>query len=183
MPTFTIDNENNITAFTEAPVTDNQIEGFSTEKQLAKLTAGWHASRLIDVWNSFAGVTPFDDLKPVKKFMNRQAAVARIWKAIQRLTPTDAPQGAPVKRKKARASKPHKSEDGANVARDGSKKAQVLDLLRRPEGVTLEEIMKTMDWQAHTVRGFISGMVTKKLGLKVESSRGEDKIRTYRIVE
>ncbi len=39
-------------------------------------------SRLIDTWNSFAGVAPFDDLKPVKKFTDRKAAVSRIWKAV-----------------------------------------------------------------------------------------------------
>ena len=50
------------------------------------MAAGWPAERLVEVWNSFAGVAGFGaDLKPVKKFENRKAAVARIWKAIQRL--------------------------------------------------------------------------------------------------
>ena len=41
--------------------------------------------------------------------------------------------------------------------------------------------MTATTWQAHTVRGFISGTLGKKLGLAVESVRGEDKVRTYRL--
>src|SRR5208282_4834426 len=52
-----------------------------------KLAGSWPATRLVEVWNSFAGVAPFDNLKPVKKFTDRKAAVARIWEAIQRLAP------------------------------------------------------------------------------------------------
>ncbi len=65
MPVFTIDATNNITAHAELPA---GAEGaFSTAKELAKLTAEWPVSRLIETWNSFAGVAPFQDLKPVKK--------------------------------------------------------------------------------------------------------------------
>ena len=74
-------------------------------------------------------------------------------------------------------------KDDAPTARDGSKKAQVLDLLRRPNGASLDEIMTETGWQAHTVRGFISHAITKKMGLAVESLRGEDKVRTYRVAE
>lgn len=54
-----------------------------------------------------------------------------------------------------------------NVGRDGSKKAAVI--LSRKDEATLEAIMKATDWQAHSVRGFISGALIKKSGLKVES--------------
>ena len=66
-------------------------------------------------------------------------------------------------------------------AREGSKTATVLDLLRRPKGATLQEIMKVTDWQAHSVRGFISGNVGKKMGLTVESTKNEGGGRTYHI--
>ena len=60
-------------------------------------------SRLIEVWNSFAGVAPFNNLKPVKKFPDRKAAVARIWEAVQRLVPdwfrNRRPDVAPAKGK------------------------------------------------------------------------------------
>jgi hypothetical protein len=67
------------------------------------------------------------------------------------------------------------------VAREGSKKAEVLDLMRRPKGATLAEVMKATGWQPHTVRGFVSGTLIKKLGLKVESFRSDEKERCYRI--
>ena len=54
------------------------------------------------------------------------------------------------------------------------------DLLRRPGGVTLKELMKFTDWQAHSVRGFISGTVGKKMGISVESSLRTDGERVYR---
>jgi hypothetical protein len=53
--------------------------------------------------------------------------------------------------------------------------------MRRKQGATLKDIMKATGWQAHTVRGFVSGTLIKKQGLKVESFRSEDKERTYRV--
>ena len=60
---------------------------------------------------------------------------------------------------------------------------KVLDLLKRSGGVTLAEIMKATGWQPHSVRGFISGTLGKKMGLKVESVKGEDGERTYSIAK
>jgi Protein of unknown function (DUF3489) len=192
MNTFTIDSDNNIAVLSGKPDGADNSESFSTPKELAKLTADWPISRLVDTWNSFAGVAPFNDLKPVKKFTNRQAAIARIWKAVERLVP-DAAQTAqtvapakgtgkksPAKPKRRDTKRPG-AKRNANVAREGSKKAEVLDLMRRAKGVTLAEIMELTGWQAHTVRGFVSGTLVTKLGLKVESFRSDDKARTYRI--
>ena len=105
MATFTIDSHNNITAHAGLPADADESELFSNQKELAKLTAGWPASRLVDIWNSFAGVAPFDDLKPVKKFTDRAAAVARIWKAIARLSPLVTPPVADVAPGKAKGKK------------------------------------------------------------------------------
>jgi len=69
----------------------------------------------------------------------------------------------------------------APVARDGRKKAAVLALIRRPEGATLAELMEATGWQAHSVRGFLSGTVGKKMGLMVESFKAPQGERTYRI--
>jgi hypothetical protein len=66
-------------------------------------------------------------------------------------------------------------------ARDGSKTAKVLDLLKRPGGVTSKELMKATGWQPHSVRGFLSGTVGKKMGLTVISTKGEDGERTYSV--
>jgi hypothetical protein len=62
-----------------------------------------------------------------------------------------------------------------------SKQARVLDLLRRGDGVSLGELIATTGWQAHSVRGFLSGTVKKKLGLTVISEKDVDGERRYRI--
>jgi len=80
---------------------------------------------------------------------------------------------APKSAKNAKAAKP--------PARDGSKTAMVLELLKRPGGVTAKELMKVTGWQPHSVRGFLSGTVGKKMGLTVVSTKGEDGERTYSV--
>src|SRR5579859_3622181 len=94
-------------------------------------------------------------------------------------------QGAPKKGKSGKkansAKKAPKGRKKAGAARDGSKAAKVLDLLKRADGATLKDLMKATGWQAHSVRGFLSGTVGKKLGLKVASTKTEDGERTYSI--
>jgi hypothetical protein len=199
MTTYTIDTENSITAHATKQEA-GEGESFSTQQELASLVAEWPADRLIEVWNGIPGVTP------VKKFPNQKSAVSRIWKAIQSLdggspakVATAAPKGANTakaaakKGKKAKASakaKPAKAAKGKRakagnkpaVVRDGSKKAEVLGLLQRKGGATLAQIMKATGWQAHSVRGFISGAVGKKLGLTVNSERRADGERVYNLV-
>jgi hypothetical protein len=65
------------------------------------------------------------------------------------------------------------------AARKGSKTAEVLVLLKRPGGATLQQLMAATEWQPHSVRGFISGTLGKKMGLTVESAKTEDGKRTY----
>jgi len=185
MSTFAIDTDNNITAFAEYEDALNHRIGstegtFATQKELSKLSADWPITRFVDVWNTFAGVVPFDALKPVKKFTDRKTAVARIWKAVQALTPAPARHAAPAAPRKAKAAKESTAKDAAPTAREGSKKAIVLDMLRRPEGATLADIQSATGWQAHSVRGFISGALGKKMGLTVESFKTPDGARGYR---
>jgi hypothetical protein len=68
------------------------------------------------------------------------------------------------------------------VAREGSKKARILTLLKQAKGATLDEIMRATGWQAHSVRGFISGNLGKRMGLKVNSTRRCGGERSYRIL-
>ena len=88
-------------------------------------------------------------------------------------------EGKPTK-KQAKAKKAAiKKEKPA--AHEGSKKAIVLELLRRKEGATIADIAKATQWQNHSICGFISGTLTKKMGLTVESVKKDSGERTYRI--
>jgi hypothetical protein len=57
----------------------------------------------------------------------------------------------------------------------------VLDLLKRTGGVTSKELRETTGWQPHSVRGFLSGTIGKKMGLHVASTKGENGERNYSI--
>jgi hypothetical protein len=83
--------------------------------------------------------------------------------------------------KKAKSGNRARRAEKATPAREGSKTSQILGLLKRPGGATLQEIMKFSEWQPHSVRGFLSGTLGKKMGLTVESTKGEDGERTYSI--
>ena len=102
-----------------------------------------------------------------------------------------APRRAPVAPAKGKsgkkatpAKKPHKGAKKAKAAkpvREGSKTDRILELLKRPGGVTAKDLMKATGWQPHSVRGFLSGTIGKKMGLTVVSTRGEDGERTYSV--
>jgi hypothetical protein len=198
---FTIDNDNDIRVHEAEAQAEEAAKATAgtivvrSEKELAKAAAEWPASRLVELWNSFAGVAPFTDCKPVKKFENRDKAVARIWTTIQRLgnaiapTPPQEPKPAAEtkkggKPKAAKAAKPKGKatkgkKAGAGKPREGTHKAQVIAMLQRKGGATLEEIVKATNWQKHTVRGFIS-ILGSKGGMKVTTTRREgDGARVY----
>jgi hypothetical protein len=115
------------------------------------------------------GTTQADKPKPGKK--------ARVARHRAHVGPK---KGKALKNANA-AKKAPKAQKEASVARDGSKAAKILDLLKRPDGATLAELMKATSWQAHSVRGFLSGTVGKKLGLAVVSAKTDDGERTYSV--
>jgi len=87
----------------------------------------------------------------------------------------------PESGKKARpARKANKRATKGNV-REGSKTAKILALLKRPGGATAKELMKATGWQPHSVRGFLSGTIGKKMGLVVRSTKGDSGERSYSI--
>jgi hypothetical protein len=70
----------------------------------------------------------------------------------------------------------------AAPAERGTKKAKILALLKRPGGASLQQLRKATGWQAHSVRGFLSGTLKKKMGLRVVSTKPQEGERTYRIL-
>jgi hypothetical protein len=97
---------------------------------------------------------------------------------------------APEKAKSAKKATPAKGRAQSNKgakrakpggAREGSKAAKVLALLKRAGGATLKELMKATGWQPHSVRGFLSGAVYKKMGLAVESTKTDSGDRRYSV--
>ena len=192
MKSFSIDRDNRTAAVAGSKQTGN---AFRSEAELHKLTAEWPVSRLVEIWNSIPGFTA------VRKFTDRKTAVARIWKAIQNLesgggapaasvaageaaaapVPTPQKKTTPGKHS-AQAGKPaRKPSITAAAARPGSKTAEVLGMLSRPRGATLLQLMQATDWQAHSVRGFISGTLGKKMRLQVTSTKSEDGVRRYSV--
>lgn len=113
-------------------------------------------AQLTAIWNALP------DAAPVTRFQDRASAVRRLWGALCRL-PVDP---GPI--------------NGPSAPRSGSKQAKVVNLLKRPAGVTVAEVMETTGWQPHTVRGLFSGALKKKHGLTVISAK-EDRGRVYRI--
>jgi len=90
-------------------------------------------------------------------------------------------EGVVTKANSKKAKPVSKRVADGGVPREFSKKAIVLDLLRRKDGATMAEIAKATEWQNHSIRGFISGTVGKKMGLKVESARNAAGDRRYRV--
>lgn len=139
-------------------------EEFATERQLERLTASWPVSQLVDMWNGLAGV------KQVRKFTDRKTAVRRIWKAIRRLEVGSDRTGAIGSGlHHSAASRARNKSVARGRGTPATKADQIIMLLKRPSGATLKSIMAVTGWQAHSVRGFISGQLRKRMGLEVQS--------------
>src|SRR2546421_8995269 len=89
------------------------------------------------------------------------------------------PAAAPKKDAKAGKKAATRAKE-TSTPRAESKGAKILALIGRPKGATLAEIQKATDWQAHSVRGFLS-TAAKKHGLKIESTKTEAGDRVYQI--
>ena len=106
--------------------------------------------RLLALWNALPGV------EKRRKVADRDALIDQLWSAIEAL--------------------PEPQPD----AKRPSKQDEVIAMLRRPEGATVDEVVSATGWQRHTVRGVFSGTLKKKLGLTLASAQ-EERGRVYRI--
>jgi len=98
-------------------------------------------------------------------------------------TGRDEPDSAAIPATDNETAPPAPDSPRPRKTREGTKQAQLVDMLRRPEGATIAEIVEATGWQAHTVRGAMAGALKKKLGLTVESEKIEGRGRVYRIAE
>src|SRR3954464_2453586 len=132
---------------------DDIVIGSAAEIAASRLSL----ARMVAIWNALPGTTA------ISKFQDRKKAAQRLWTAFAQLPVEPEPFVASLN--------PHA----------GSKQAQVIGLLQRPEGATIDEMAAAMGWQRHTVRSLISGALKKKLGLQVVSEKTE-RGRLYRII-
>jgi len=110
--------------------------------------------RLLALWNTLPGV------EKRRKAGDPTALINELWSAIE-MWPDQEPPSNPKR---------------------SSKQDEVIAMLRRLEGVTVDEVVSVTGWQRHTVRGVFSGTLKKKLGLTLASAQ-EERGRVYRIVE
>jgi len=117
------------------------------------------------------------ELAPAVAVAPKATTKARVGARRANVAPTkgNAAKKATPKKKAPKGAKKAKG------ARDGSKTAKILDLLKRKDGATLADLMRATDWQAHSVRGFLSGTLRKKMGLDVTSTKSEDGERSYSV--
>jgi hypothetical protein len=119
-----------------------------------------------------------------KKGASQKKGAPKSQKAAKGAKPKTAASAKPKKATPAKATKVSKAaKPKTEGVREGSKTAMVLALIQRAKGATLAEIMEATSWQAHSVRGFISGTLGKKMGLTVSSTKREDGTRVYSIAK
>src|SRR5215472_5863588 len=135
----------------EPPATVNDGELVVASKEELH-AAPLSGKRLLALWNALPG------LEKRRTVGNRGALIDRLWPAIEALPD------------------PELEPD----AKRPSKQDEVIAMLRRAEGATVDEVARTTGWQRHTVRGVFSGTLKKKLGLTLASAK-EERGRVYRI--
>jgi hypothetical protein len=142
-----------ITLCRDAPATANDGE-IAVASQEELHAAPLSGKRLLALWNALPGI------EKRRKVGDRNALIDQLWSAIEAL-PDPEPQ---------------------SDAKRPSKQNEVIAMLQRPKGATVDEVVTATGWQRHTVRGLFSGTLKKKLGLTLTSAK-EERGRVYRISE
>jgi hypothetical protein len=184
---FRIDTDGGISAYPAKAEAQQAVAAdggqiFATERELAEVAKTAPMQTLVDTWNSLTGVTP------VKKFKDRATAAKRIWEVVDTtlapiMTASFAPEGkarggkaAAKEPKAARTKTPTPDTTTPAPAREGSKKARAIAMLKR--GTTREELETAFGWLPHTTRGFLSILGKTHT---IEVAKGDDGVRIYRL--
>jgi hypothetical protein len=160
MKTFRVDAKNRVRAMAATSAgQEERSSSFASEAELERLAASWPSSRLVEIWNGLPGVTA------VRRFTSRGAGVRRIWNAVQMLEPSKTERHAP---------------SGA-----GSRKEQMIAMLRTAGGATLPQLMQASGWQAHSDgEGFVihCEFVTNASTTHGSGACKDNKDRLYRLM-
>src|SRR5690242_461626 len=140
-----------ITLSRETPAAMTEGEIAVTSKEELH-AAPLSGKRLLALWNALPGV------EKRRKLGDRAALIDQLWSAIEALPEPEPP----------------------SEAKRPSKQDEVIAMLRRREGATVDEVASATGWQRHTVRGVFSGTLKKKLGLTLASNK-EERGRVYRV--
>jgi hypothetical protein len=195
MKTFVLDADHNITAYASQQQASSALprgDAFTTAAGLKTALRKYPAATAVGIWNSLAGVTP------VKKFKDAATAASRIFAELQKLggpdaeaapADTDAPKAKRETRGAAKSAAANKATKKAAKCTDDepraiSKTSRLIEMLKRPKGATLEEVMAEFGWQVHSTRAIMSagGSLTRKHGIAVISEKVGNS-RTYRIAK
>lgn len=122
-----------------------------------------------------------EDKKRGRLTLRATAAALKALGIDETSTEGEAETSTDAEAKLARSGKSGKGKPKARGARADSKQAKLIAMLKTAKGATIDEIVKALDWQPHTVRGAIAGALKKKLGLNVTSEKVEGRGRVYRI--
>ena len=140
-----------ITLCREAPATIDEGEIVVASREELH-GASLSGKRLLALWNALPSV------EKRRKVGDRGALIDQLWSAIEALPEPEPP----------------------SEAKRPSKQDEVIAMLRRPEGATVDEVARATGWQHHTVRGVFSGTLKRKLGLTLASAK-EERGRVYRV--
>ena len=173
MMTFRIDHGPKITTLASASAAwaNPETEQVSRVPEPVRPSLRWLGPRVVEVSKALSRQ------KPLQKVSNREKAST----AARSRAPRTGARSPRVPPEKAAADKRASRAPNAGTTRAGTKTARVLELLKRPGGATLKQLMMATKWQAHSVRGFLSAILKKKMGLTVESIRRTDGARRYSI--
>ena len=173
MKVFSITASNQVRVFASEREAPRAETVFGSAEQLAALVQEWPMGDWWRYGTSFLARSRY-------KFTDRKSGVRRLWQAVQGVAAKAGHQQRRAVLKRQPAPPTAKQSKQGRTQEKGTQTETVLALLRQPSGATLTALMRATQWQAHSVRGFISGQLGKRMGLRVKSFRRAGD-RVYRL--